>query len=552
MMKKKRKAPPAVEEIEFGRLAEILERARSAPLSEPDHRLLSLAVSTLTYLTEEVRAKNASLARIKRILFGARTEKTETVLRAKKGAGGEEKGKTESGAESPPAGDPKKKRKGHGRNGAAAYAGATTVQTKHPTIEPGAPCPEACGGKVYPLKEPAVLLRVKAMAPVNAVLHALERLRCNLCGKVFTAPAPPGVGEKKYDESVGAMVGLVRYGGGMPFTRIETLQRLLGVPLPAGTQWGLVEEAANAAEPAFEELVRVAAQGDVIHNDDTAMKILEIDPEAWAEEQEEELSRTGTFTSGVISRIGERAIALFFTGRHHAGENLAKVLSKREAALSEPIQMCDALSRNTPGELKTILANCMAHARRRFVEVVETFPEECERVLDTLRDVYRTDEIARDRAMTPVERLALHRAESGPRMERLGGWLREQLEERRVEPNSILGEAIGYMRKHWENLTLFLREPGAPLDNNVCERALKKAILHRKNSLFYKTENGARVGDIFMSLVHTCEIGGENPFEYLVALQRNAPAVRAAPADWLPWTFRETLTRALGDRGPPA
>jgi len=100
-------------------------------------------------------------------------------------------------------------------------------------------------------------------------------------------------------------------------------------------------------------------------------------------------------------------------------------------------------------------------------------------------------------------------------MNDLQQWFEAQLNERKVEPNSGLGKAIGYMLRHWQALTLFLREPGAPLDNNLVERALKKAILHRKNSLFYKTLNGADVGDLYMTLIHTCELNDVIPFEYL-------------------------------------
>ena len=128
-------------------------------------------------------------------------------------------------------------------------------------------------------------------------------------------------------------------------------------------------------------------------------------------------------------------------------------------------------------------------------------------------------------------------------MEGLQAWLRAQFAERKVEPNSGLGEAITYLLKHWEPLTLFLRQPGAPLDNNICERALKKAILHRKNSLFYKTKNGARVGDLYMSLIHTCELNDANPFDYLTELQKHATELAKNPAAWMPWNYRETLQR---------
>ena len=251
-----------------------------------------------------------------------------------------------------------------------------------------------------------------------------------------------------------------------------------------------------------------------------------------------------------MARSNGKRIAVFFTGRNHAGENLAGVLSRRAAELSSPIQMCDALSRNMPSELQTVLANCLAHARRRFVEVADDFPDECRYLLETLREVYKNDALAQ--SMSGEQRLRFHQTESSPLMDKLQGWLHEQIDQHKVEPNSGLGEAILYMRKHWKKLTLFLRVPGAPLDNNICERVLKKAILHRKNALFYKTQNGARVGDVFMSLIHTAELNEANPFDYLVHLQRHANEVSKDPGEWMPWNYTETLACLTPGVPPPS
>jgi len=217
------------------------------------------------------------------------------------------------------------------------------------------------------------------------------------------------------------------------------------------------------------------------------------------------------------------------------------ILRRRAADLPPPIQMCDALSRNLPKEFQTIVANCLAHGRRQFVDEMENFPAECGYVLEAFEAVYRNDALTREQQLPPTERLIFHQAESGPLMERLRDWLRRQFDERLVEPNSALGAAINYLRKHWDKLTLFLRVPGAPLDNNLCERALKKAILHRKSALFYKTRNGAAVGDLYMSLIHTCELCGANPFDYLTELQRHANEVAAGPHNWMPWNYRDHL-----------
>jgi len=253
--------------------------------------------------------------------------------------------------------------------------------------------------------------------------------------------------------------------------------------------------------------------------------------------------RTGVFTSGIISVLNSRRIALFFTGHRHAGENLTAVLKQRASELGRPIQMCDALTRNMPEELDVIVGNCLAHGRRRFVDVAANFPDECLHVLELLKDVYKNDAHARCQQMSAWQRLGWHQIQSGPKMAELESWLCEQIERRKVEPNSSLGEAIGYMRKHWEKLTLFLREPGAPLDNNICEQALKKAILHRKNAYFYKTQNGARVGDLFMSLIHTCELNKANPFDYLTQLQKHIDIAILSPQDWMPWYYRDILQK---------
>jgi transposase len=409
-------------------------------------------------------------------------------------------------------------------------------------LKAGDPCPDGqCGGKVYLQRDPGLLVRVQGQSPIAATLYELERLRCHLCGAVYTAAAPEGVGEKKYDETAASMIALLRYGSGFPWNRLEGLQENLGVPLPAATQCEIVQGAAAQIQPAMDELIRQAAQDDVVHNDDTSMRVLSLDRDA-----DVAAERTGVFTSGIVS-IGEgHRIGLYFTGRKHAGENLADVLKQRAAGLSATIQMCDALSRNLPKlpeKLEIIVGHCLAHGRRHSVEVTPNFPQECRFVLESLGEVYGYDEAARARSMSPEQRLHFHQEHSKPVMEKLHIWLGAQFDERKVEPNSGLGTAISYLLKYWDRLTLFLRQPGAPLDNNVCERALKESILHRKNSLFYKNRNGAQLGDLFMSLIHTCELNGVDPFDYLNQLQRHAEELKQTPSEWMPWNYRETLAR---------
>ena len=391
---------------------------------------------------------------------------------------------------------------------------------------------------VNSIRRPAPVIRVEAQPPVTATVFEKEVLRCNLCGKTFTAPTPAEAGMQKYDPTVGVMVGLLRYGGGLPFYRLERWQGSLGVPLAASTQWELVEEVARVVQPVGDHLAFLAAQSPTVFNDDTTMRVSELRRQIQAETQPE---RTGIFTTGIVATAQAQPIALFFTGRQHAGENLDEVLRQRQADLPPPLQMCDGLSRNEPPECKTILGGCLVHGRRAFVELAPNFPDPCRHVLESLRTVYRFEAQAKADGLHPEARLKLHQTYSQPVLEELQSWLQNQFTEKRVEPNSSLGQAINYLLRHWQALTLFLRRPGAPLDNNICERALKMAILHRKNSLSYKTQRGAQVGDLFMSLIHTCRLNRANPFDYFMALVGHPKEVLAHPGQWLPWNFRDAL-----------
>jgi transposase len=524
----------AIEFINMDReeVNQLIERAGAA-LSTEEHRKLKGLAEALSYLTDMVADQQTTIHDLRELLFPASTEKTEAVL---KNAGLDTTVKRTE-----PAGAQKRKEKapGHGRNGAEDYRNPQRVTVAHATLKHGDRCPGCLKGKVYEQEEPRQLVRIVGQAPLTATVYQLQRLRCNLCGEVYSADAPEGVGEDKYDESATAMIALLKYGTGVPFYRLKNLEQSLGVPLPASTQWEIVEEEAELIKAARDELIRQAAQGEVLHNDDTSMRVLAL-RKAIAEEESD---RTGIFTSGVVSTAEGHKVALFFTGRQHAGENLAEVLKRRAVELPMPIQMCDALSRNAPKPIQLLVGYCLAHGRRQFVKITPNFPEHCRHVLEALGEVYHNDRLARERGLSRVERLHFHQQNSKPVMDDLHQWFEAQRHERKVEPNSGLGKAIAYMLRHWQALTLFLREPGAPLDNNLVERGLKKAILHRKNSLFYKTLNGAEVGDLYMTLIHTCELNDVNPFEYLLELQRHTEELAVKPADWMPWKYRETLVR---------
>lgn len=519
------------------------ERAEAGAFLPSDYPLLASILEVFLHLCQALADKDISLRRLRRMLFGASTEKTRNVIKPEEGTTGD--GSTPAPhVDEDPSPRPPRKPKGHGRNGVNKYPDAKRIRIPLGHLKHGDFCPECHRGKVYLLQEPGKVPRIYGQAMIAVVVYELEKGRCNACGQVFTAELPAEAGTEKYDATAGSMVATLKYGTGVPFNRLENLQQSLQSPLPAATQWDIVNAVANKVEPVHGELVRQAAQGKVLQNDDTDMPILSLsEPQEGQKDACESPERTGVFTSGIVSDVEGRKVALFFTGRKHAGENMDDVLRERQAGLPPPIQMCDALSRNEPKEFATILSNCLAHARRKFVDVATSFPDECRYLLEKLRAVYRNDALAKEQNLSDEERLRFHQANSQAVMDDLEKWLRAQFDEKKVEPNSGLGQAISYMLKRWDKLTRFLNIPGVPLDNNLTERMLKMAILNRKNSYFYKTERGARVGDILMSLIHTCRLNGVNPFDYLTALQRHAARVRQTPAEWLPWNYRETLAR---------
>lgn len=514
--------PPPIE-LSAQELDALIERIKSRDLLEKDYETLAAMGETIHVLSHNVDEKAASIKRLLKMIFGSSTEKTVTVTQKRKPNG-----------DSTPKSNSEKK--GHGRNGAVDYTGAEKITVNHGQLKHKDPCPACLKGKVYVCKQPKTLIRITGTSPLTASVYELEKLRCNLCGEIFTANAPQGVGDEKYDASAGAMIALLKYGNGFPFHRLENLQDSVGIPLPASTQWDIVRDFYWYTRPAFDELVRQAAGSQLIHNDDTTMKILSVVNET------QDAKRKGIFTSGMVAVSDDHKIGLFFTGNNHAGENLADLLAKREAGLGPPIQMCDALSRNVPKDFQTLLANCLSHGRRRFVDVYDNFPDECTHVLNVLGKVYQNDSDARAQNLSDDQRLVLHQNRSGPLMADLKNWLDEQCEGKKVEPNSGLGQAIKYMCNHWDALTLFLRLPGAPLDNNICERALKKAILNRKNALFYMTKRGAQVGDLYMSLIHTCELCGANPLDYLITIRAHSSDVKPHPSNWMPWNYKQAAS----------
>ena len=502
-------------EINLPHVYKLVEATRDRTLDDNERETLKLVVDAVGQQVPPPPTRSS--------------EKTRKVLKS------EEPGRAKDGDE---------EKRGHGRHGADDFPGARRVDIPHQTLQVGCPCPECGKGKLRTGRRgPAPRVRFTGQPPIQGTVYGLERLECNLCDSTFTAEAPEEVGDEKYDASVTAVLAVFKYGRGIPFNRIEAIQAQAGIPLPASTQWEILEEDAQLVKPAYDEMTRQAAQAAVMHGDDTKVRILKV--ERSADDKRTGLHTTSIVTTPLSGDEGART-ALYFSGTQHAGENLADLLQRRAGELDSPLLMADALAANTSRlskEALEMVATCLDHSRRKVVELAEGFPAEARFFLEELGKVYGNDAEARRLGLDPQQRLRFHQQHSEQKMKKLRAWIEGLFAARRIEPNSPFGKALKYFVTHWSKLTLFLRHAGAPLANSICERAIKKAVLNRKNAMFYRTVHGAQVGDLYLSLIHTCELNRVNALEYLAALINNAVEVRRSPSAWMPWNYTAALPR---------
>lgn len=565
----------------------LIERVQLSSLAEQDRQWIVSILQTFRFLQGELKHNQVALHKIKELCFGKKTEKDPSEKTKNKSlqarslnsidevGGPSEETKNGILAEGdeklvdknlpltsdvsknlpqtkedqildlldPPNQDEGKRTPGHGRRPSDGWPNAKRVNHCHTGLKVGQICPECKEGKLYPYEKPSVFARIVGNTPLEIEVHQCDRLRCGLCGALFTAPLPKDVQNFPVaTPEANAVAAITKYQAATPFNRFAQVLKAYGTPLPRSRLYDMAAELAEIALPIFGELCRFAAQGELFQNDDTKVivqSLLQENQEAY--KRGAPLERKGMFTTGIISQIGAHRVALYFTGRKHAGENLAAILQKRIQGLPPPTQVSDRLSANVPKGYQVDDGACLDHLRREFYGIRKSFQVSCRYILRELKIVYRADFIAKRKGMTAAERLKLHQEVSLPVMERIKEWGKKELEEKKVEPNGFLGRAINYLINHYVALTLFTRKEGVPIANSSCEQILKTPISIRKMAYFFRTVESAEVASIFFSLIQTCGYIEENTFNYFVAIQKNATDVRMNPSQWLPWNYRERL-----------
>lgn len=573
--------PPEAVDISEQQYTDLLKRVEQKELSAEDWKFVLLILRAYGLVVQTLKNQKISLQKLKGLLFGKRTEKDKTQSKgppAPPAAGdpgpsfqdketssqasglnpnsepvaqasentAPSKGAAQdtSSQKNVQAENPKTKAPGHGRRPHDSWENANVIFHPHTTLKPGCPCPACKTGQLYVYDEPAVWVRFVGQPPLVAEINQLERLRCNPCGALFTATASEDLRRNPTSTpEARATAAIFKYQAATPFNRFAEIGKNFGHPIPRTRIWNLCQELAESVRPVILALIELAAQGEVVQNDDTIVRILQLIKEnKIAEGKGAPLKRVGMYTTAIVAKTGEHKIYLFFSSRKHAGENLEYVLAFRDPSLPPPTQVCDASSMNVSSyACKTEIECCHDHARRNFFQIKDSFPASCGYALGEWKLVYEADAVAKKQNLSAEERMVLHQGKSGPPLERLYIWCTSMIQEKKVDPRGHLAKAMQYYIDHYSKLTLFLRKPGVPISNCECEQALKTAIGVRKMAYFFKTITGAKVADIMFTLIATCKAAGVGLYAYLLALQKNETAVAASPHLWLPWNYHVQL-----------
>lgn len=507
--------------ITLDELDALLDRLEQKALLDTDYSLIIELIKNFTAVQEQFKNSTSTVKKLQKLMFGPKTERAQLPGDLKATDTGE------------PA-------QGHGKKPVDQWVDQPSQICfhAHEGVKEGQLCPKCEQGKLYRFK-PSVRVRIVANRALDVEQHEVERFRCSACGWLYTAT--PHENYRKHPEATPeamVMSALLRYQSGFPIYRLISFLRVQGVYLTWTKVWTLILGVFEPAVRVFETLWKLAANAKLAQNDDTKMRVIDL---MKANKTKKKGDRIAIQTTGLVMHLQNgHKVMLYKTGHKNAGENLQDILTHRtHPDLAQ--QMSDALTANGTGKIKTEPGGCLDHFRREYYDLYDDWTPECELVLTHLREVYKIDAQTKKQNLAPAQRLKLHQEKSTPHMDAVYEWMNLQQSEKRVEPNSNLGKAIQYGMNHWTKLTAFLRLEGMPISNAEVERLLKKAVIHRKNSLSYKNEKGAWVGDVLMSLIQTATEAKVNVFRYLTSLVEYKDLVKELPEQWLPWNYSQRL-----------
>jgi transposase len=437
---KKHDPPPSVSTAQ---VHDLIARVKLSNLADDDKLLISNLLDLLLSLSYQAQLDKTTISHLRTLLFGSSSERRSSKKFSQPSDNSSSSDSSSSSSEvdastfsdtsfSISSSSQKQKAPGHGRTPVSAFTGAKVMDCKHATLSAGDRCPD-CAGSIYDTRRPSVSLQYVGQPVIGANVYNLQVLRCSSCQGRFTASFPEGVSPQKYTPSADVTMVLSRYGMGTPFYRLAAMQASCGIPLPSSVQFERCESVADALLPIYLQMYRDAAQAELFYGDDTNIKILDLIKEN--KTKQEEKKRKAIYTTAIVAEAETHEIVLYFSGRDHCGENLEKLLKQRGEGLGKPKQMGDALGLNWRGDTSArICTKCWVHARRQFTKIESSYPVECTKVIEWIGQLYKHDR--ETKGMDKKARLEYHQLKSIPVLEKLKAYIDEEIQEKRVEPNS--------------------------------------------------------------------------------------------------------------------
>ena len=386
----------------------------------------------------------------------------------------------------------KKPKRGHGPTPQPALP---IVETTHELDAADQACPE-CGDALKHWEGQDEVTEEIDVVPAKFVRrrHHKKKYKC-LCGHIETALGPAKVIKSgRYSIPFGVRVAVDKYLDHLPLERQCRIMARAGLEVTSQTLWDQVWAIAQHLEPLGERLREHLLTKSLLGMDETRWRHLGPKPQKswyiWAM-----CAGDAVYYHAASGRGTEVAVEMLegYAGRLMTDDySVYQVLAKRDDLTVDPL-------------------NCWAHVRRKFVEAEQYEPKRAANFVGLIGELYR---IERELSRAPPEEVLWLRRERGrPVVDAIFYW-NDHIND--VLPKSAFGKALSYAKNLKDNLSKYLDDPEAPIDNNATERALRGVVLGRKNHLGSKSRRGAKTTTLLYSLLESAKLCGIDPEQYLL------------------------------------
>jgi transposase len=362
--------------------------------------------------------------------------------------------------------------------------------------------------------EPARFLRRRTVRPKYVRRGDMEH-------PPVIAPLPPSLQDASLAApGLIAAVIVSKYCDHLPLYRQEQIYAVRhGVKLPRQTLCRWLALAAFWLRPLYEKIKTAVLDGHYAEVDETPVEYLE--------------PGHGATKQGYFWTVHRPRGDTFFAWQTGRGAVCLKSLIPDDW---HGILQCDGYAsypafvrkRRERTDAVIVLAGCMAHARRGFVESLDQARTACAFILRQMQHLYSVERHLRETKAGPALREAVRTAQSRPVMRRLHAWCLRLKDQHRYLPQSSMGKAVNYLLNQWNELSRFLEDGRVEIDNNLVENAIRPTAIGKKNWLFIGGEAAGETSAILYTLIESARRRGLDPFEYLRDALTRLPRMRAS------------------------